>query len=80
MKNFRINYTSDTHGYLYPTDYTSRTEKAMGLFKLSAVFERGENTLIIDGGDTLQGSPFTNYEHPLGLRPHPIAQAMNAMG
>lgn len=80
MKNFRINYTSDTHGYLYPTDYTGRAEKAMGLFKLSAAFERGENTLIIDGGDTLQGSPFTNYEHRLGLRPHPIAQAMNAMG
>ena len=36
MKKFRINYTSDTHGYLYPTDYTGRAEKPMGLFKLSA--------------------------------------------
>lgn len=36
--------------------------------------------LLLDGGDTIQGSPFTNFTHRLPLRPHPIAQAMNQIG
>ncbi len=27
MKQLKIYFTSDLHGYVYPTDYTDRTEK-----------------------------------------------------
>lgn len=71
MKSLRLLYTSDTHGYLYPTDYAGGAEKAMGLFNLAAAFDRDEHTLLLDGGDTIQGSPFTNFTHRLPLRPIP---------
>ncbi|MCI5772023.1 MAG: bifunctional metallophosphatase/5'-nucleotidase [Clostridiales bacterium] len=78
--NFRLLFTSDTHGYLYPTDYTDGRDKPMGLFKLAAAFKKDGNTLLLDGGDTLQGSPFTNYMNRHLTSPHPMAQVMNAIG
>lgn len=80
MKPFRIFYTTDTHGYLFPTDYTDREEKPVGLLKLAADFEQDGNTLILDGGDTLQGSPFTGYLQRNPARPHPLAKLMNLVG
>ena len=32
-KRFTIYFTSDLHGYIYPTDYRSRQERNIGLFK-----------------------------------------------
>ena len=60
-RNFTISYTSDIHGYFSNLDYASGKETASGLCNCAGLFERGENTLIIDGGDTLQGSPFTYW-------------------
>lgn len=57
-KNFTIYFTSDLHGYIYPTDYRSREERDIGLFKCASQFQKDGNTLIIDGGDILQGSPW----------------------
>lgn len=91
-KHFRICFTSDTHGYLFPTDYLDNDPKAMGVLSLGAAFSADENTLILDGGDTLQGSPLTNYYHRLSrqeqvdllqntsLGADPFAAAMNACG
>ena len=31
MKELKIYFTSDLHGYVYPTDYTERSEKNIGL-------------------------------------------------
>ena len=59
-KHFTIYFTSDLHGYIYPTDYRSREERDIGLFKCASQFQKDGNTLIIDGGDTIQGSPLTN--------------------
>ena len=53
--------TSDLHGYVYPTDYVYKSEKNIGLLNIINQFEKYGNTLIIDAGDTIQGSPFTNY-------------------
>ena len=61
MKNLRIFYTSDIHGFFSNTDYANGKTHASGLVSCMAGFEKDGNTLIIDGGDTLQGSPFTNY-------------------
>ena len=91
-KTLQIIYTSDTHGYLYPTLYAERTEAPMGLMKLMDAFPHGKNTLILDGGDTLQGSPLTNLYSRMvpedrasclssnAYGEHPIAAVMNLAG
>ncbi len=72
-----IYYTSDTHGYLYPTNYCDTQPRPMGL--LSMRFPKDENTLVIDGGDTIQGSPLTYYCRVTGTEA-PVAAAMNDRG
>ena len=91
-KTLTIRYTSDTHGYLYPTNYADREARDMGLMKLASEFPHDGNTLILDGGDTIQGSPMTNLYHRLtpGERAqcmqsdacgaHPFAAMMNLAG
>ena len=59
MAKLTIYFTSDTHGYLYPSNFAHKQPRNMGL--LSMRFEKDENTLVIDGGDTIQGSPLTYY-------------------
>ena len=58
-RSFTIYYTSDIHGYFSPVDYAAAAHAATGLANCAANFIRDGNSLIIDGGDTLQGSPFT---------------------
>ncbi len=77
MDRMTIYFTSDTHGYLFPTDFIDGEIKPMGL--LSMRFPKDGNTLVIDGGDTIQGSPLTYYCHEEGL-PAPAAGAMNRLG
>ncbi|MEG1519842.1 MAG: bifunctional UDP-sugar hydrolase/5'-nucleotidase [Clostridia bacterium] len=60
-KNLKIFYTSDIHAYFFDTDYRSREHCDVGLFGLCNQFSRDENTLVIDGGDMLQGSPLATY-------------------
>lgn len=77
MSKLTIYFTSDTHGYLYPNNFASKQPRPMGLLPMS--FPKDGNTLVIDGGDTIQGSPLT-YFCKLNGRELPIAQAMNARG
>ncbi len=77
MSKLTIYFTSDTHGYLYPNNFASKQPRPMGLLPMS--FEKDENTLVIDGGDTIQGSPLT-YFCKLHGRELPIAGAMNDRG
>jgi len=67
-------FTSDTHGYVYPTDFVSPGTLKQGLLRMP--FQKDGNTLIIDGGDTLQGSPLTYYCHTKN-KPLPCADVMN---
>lgn len=79
-KKLRICFTSDLHGYFYPTSYGDTQEKDMGLFRCFPNFKKDENTLIIDGGDILQGSAFAYYcKQELGSN-HMISEIMNACG
>lgn len=55
-KQLTIYYTSDVHGYFSPIDYASGNEIPSGLANCISNFEKDGNTLIIDGGDILQGS------------------------
>ena len=77
MEKLTIYFTSDTHGYLYPTNFHDEKPRAMGL--LSMRFPKDGNTLVIDGGDTLQGSPMTYYCHAKGIK-MPLRDAMNDLG
>lgn len=80
MKSLKIYFTSDLHGYVYPTDYVVKTDKNIGLLNIINQYKKDGNTLIIDGGDTIQGSPFTNYLSNSEFSIHPMAEIMNAGG
>lgn len=60
-RNLTICFTSDIHGYFSAMDYASGKPAATGLVNCMSTFPDDGNTLILDGGDTLQGSPFTYW-------------------
>ena len=71
-------FTSDTHSYIYPTDYISQGRKNMGYMALSSSFKEG--AVIADGGDVLQGSPLVRYEMKNHIRPFLSSVAFNRAG
>ena len=76
-RRLTVYFTSDTHGYLYPTNFAYPEPQPMGL--LSMNFNKDGNTLIIDGGDTIQGSPLAYWGRAAG-EAIPFAEAMNQKG
>lgn len=72
-----IYFTSDTHGYLYPATFADQQAHPMGL--LSIDFPKDGNTLVLDGGDTIQGSPLIYFCRTHG-RSLPVADVMNKRG
>ncbi|WP_369238111.1 bifunctional UDP-sugar hydrolase/5'-nucleotidase [Streptomyces sp. R21] len=90
--------TTDLHGHVFNWDYFKNAEysdkagNAQGLARISTLVEqvRAEkgrcNTLLLDAGDTIQGTPLTYYYAKVdpitakGGPVHPMAQAMNAIG
>ena len=34
MKNLKVYFTSDLHGYVYPTDYMDKSEKNIGILNI----------------------------------------------
>lgn len=82
-RSFTIFYTSDVHGYLSPTTYNDRSEQPTGLLNCISRFEKDGNTLVLDGGDTLQGSPMAAYLSSDGQgadHGEPMADVFNAGG
>ncbi|WP_089101007.1 bifunctional metallophosphatase/5'-nucleotidase [Streptomyces hyaluromycini] len=90
--------TTDLHGHVFNWDYFKDAEysdkagNAMGLARISTLVEQvrkekgRRNTLLLDAGDTIQGTPLTYYYAKVdpitakGGPVHPMAQAMNAIG
>lgn len=79
-KKIKIYFTSDLHGHFYPTNYVNKETKAMGLFQCASQFQKDENSLVIDGGDILQGSAFAQYCQKELESNEPIAHIMNFCG
>ena len=83
MKNrIRLLATSDVHGYIYPYDYADQSEAEYGLARLNTLITslRDENTLLIDNGDILEGSPLSFYhfhEHKDDVSP--MTKVLDAM-
>ncbi|MER6087952.1 bifunctional metallophosphatase/5'-nucleotidase [Streptomyces bluensis] len=95
---FTVLGTTDLHGNVFNWDYFTDQEfddKAhndIGLAKISTLVnqvreEKGRrNTLLIDAGDTIQGTQLSYYYAKVdpitakGGPVHPMAQAMNAIG
>ncbi len=91
--------TTDLHGNLYPVDYYSGRPAARGLAKIAtlvgAVRRETPNTLLIDCGDTIEGTPLESlwqryiatgrlpaslhFDGP-ALRQDPMMAAMNHLG
>ncbi len=79
-------YTSDVHGHLLPYDEVRQRPARGSLAQVATLIARlrAENphTLVLDGGDTLQGTPLTHYA--LADRSpsveDPTVAAMNAIG
>ena len=74
--------TSDTHGYLLPTDYTSRnSQKSYGLTRAATVIKEqvaaagADPVLVIENGDSLQGSPLAYYAAKVSHDLRPLSQA-----
>ncbi|MFI1936845.1 bifunctional metallophosphatase/5'-nucleotidase [Streptomyces purpureus] len=96
--SFTVMGTTDLHGHVFNWDYFTDREfddKAhndVGLAKISTLVEQvrkekgRRNTLLIDAGDTIQGTQLSYYYakiDPITARRgpvHPMAQAMNAIG
>ncbi|WP_344601023.1 bifunctional metallophosphatase/5'-nucleotidase [Streptomyces glaucus] len=90
--------TTDLHGHVFNWDYFKDAEysdaqgNAQGLARISTLVdqvrkEKGRrNTLLLDAGDTIQGTPLAYYYAKVdpitaeGGPVHPMAQAMNAIG
>src|SRR6266446_8143238 len=53
--------TTDLHGNLYPIDYYTNKPDNRGLAKVSTLIKQfrkeNQNVLLIDSGDTIQGTP-----------------------
>ncbi len=82
----RIIFTSDTHGHVFPINYASNAHEKSGLFSIAAQLKGNNeidgNTLVIDGGDSLQGTPLMSYylSHMDEYELHPMAEGFKAMG
>jgi len=88
--------TSDTHGNVYNWDYykdaeyDDSTHNDVGLAKVATLVNqiraarRGKATLVLDAGDTIQGTPLATYyakQEPITTthERHPMARAMNVI-
>ncbi len=78
----RLLATSDVHGFISPYLYSDGSLAEQSLSRLSAHIRRlrDENTLLIDNGDVLQGSPLNTYHQRYAKEKiHPMALALNAL-
>ena len=65
-RSMTICFTSDIHGYFSNLDYASGKRIPSGYVNCMRSFPRDGNTLILDGGDVLQGSPLTYWRYSGG--------------
>ena len=77
--------TTDQHGNLFPVDYYTNKADNRGLAKIGTLIRQArsenKNVLLIDSGDTIQGTPLEYYHNKKNNSPpDPMMLAMNALG
>ena len=77
--------TTDLHGNLEPWDYYANEPANRGLAKIATLVRRiraeQPNVLLLDSGDTTQGTPLAYYfARKDTSKPNPMIAAMNALG
>ena len=77
--------TTDLHSHIEPVDYFANKPAALGFAKIAtlirAVRKEQTNLLLLDAGDTIQGTPLGYYfakDEP--AKPNPMMLVMNALG
>jgi 2',3'-cyclic-nucleotide 2'-phosphodiesterase/3'-nucleotidase len=76
--------TTDQHGNLFPVDYYTDKADNRGLAKIATLIKQvrkeNKNVLLIDSGDTIQGTPLEYYHNKKNnTPPDPMMLAMNAL-
>lgn len=75
----RLLVSSDIHGYINPINYADNKKADIGFLKVlsTAKQHQTENTLMIDNGDILQGSPLMNYYYLNKDGKNPVVECLN---
>ena len=79
----QILMTSDVHACITPYSYATGKEEKIGLAKAAHLINRlrDGNTIVIDNGDMLEGSPLSYYHfHKNRDRNNPFSNLMNMAG
>lgn len=83
--DLRILGTTDVHGHVYPTNYyLDHGDEPVGLARAYTLIRKlraeNPNTLLVDSGDALQGTPLTYHSARIDTKPiNPMVAAMNTM-
>ena len=77
--------TTDLHGNILPIDYYTNKPDNRGLAKVATIIKQARkedpNLILIDSGDTIQGTPLAYYHNKKNnAPPDPMMLAMNALG
>jgi hypothetical protein len=76
--------TTDLHGHIYPIDYYTNKPDMNGLAKAATLIKQARkenpNLLLLDSGDTIQGTPLVYYHNKKNnAPPDPMMLVMNAL-
>ncbi|HYJ85160.1 MAG TPA: 5'-nucleotidase C-terminal domain-containing protein [Pyrinomonadaceae bacterium] len=76
--------TTDLHGNIYPIDYYTNKPDNRGLAKVATLIKRVRketpNLVLVDSGDTIQGTPLAYYHNKKNNRPpDPMMLSMSAL-
>lgn len=82
-RRIRLLVTSDVHGYVYPYSYADGKSQNYGFAKVKGTVDamKDENSLLLDNGDVLEGSPLAFFHfHKNKDKVSPMSKAMNETG
>jgi len=77
--------TTDLHGNIYPIDYNTNKPDSRGLARVATMVRQARkenpNLLLLDSGDTIQGTPLTFHHAKVNNKPpDPMMTVMSAIG
>ncbi len=83
----KVAFTTDVHGNFFPTNYITREPMEGSLARVITVIDSlrktpgGENLILLDNGDFLQGQPTVYYYNYIDtLSPHLASEIYNYIG